>query len=155
MGGYRRPPGIDGESPFEILFRIRPRLSFKPPHYASIASKSDLIPGFAMALVKSLRASRAVPYTPTKWPNVYEVVKAVYVRSDRKKPRSKIQAPAWYGPFIVKAEDHPRYTLHIDDRRRFRPPVYTRRLRLYVERQYGPEIAMCCWSRNFWLDDTE
>ncbi len=57
---------MDGKSPFEILFGTRPRFSFEPPHYGSIASNSELIREFEVALVKSLRASRVVPYTPTK-----------------------------------------------------------------------------------------
>ena len=60
----------------------------------------------------------------SKWPNVYDVGEMVLVRRGSKKPGSKILVPAWYGPFIVKAEDHPRYTLRTDDSRRFRRPVH-------------------------------
>ena len=32
LGGYRRRPGTDGKSPFEILLGIRPRFAVEPPN---------------------------------------------------------------------------------------------------------------------------
>ena len=31
LGGYRRRPGADGKSPFEVLFGIRPRFAIEAP----------------------------------------------------------------------------------------------------------------------------
>ncbi len=67
--------------------------------------------------MKFLRASRVVPYTPNK------AGERVLVKRAKKNPSSKILSPARNGPFIVKAEDHPRYTLRTYDRRRFRLQV--------------------------------
>ncbi len=152
---YRRQLGTDGKSPFEILFGNKPRFSFEAPHYGPIAANSEIIRWIEIALVKSLRASRVVPYTTSKWPNKFDVGDTVLLRRGRRKPGSKVLSPAWYGPFIVKADNPARYTLRTDDRRRFRSTVHARRLRPYVERQYGPEISMCCWFRNLGLHDVE
>ena len=102
-----------------------------------------------------LRASRIVPCIPSKWPNKFDVGDKVIGRRSRRKPGLKIRSPACNGPFIVKAENHPKYTPRIVDRRRSRHPVQARRLRLYVERQYDPDISMCCWFRNLGFHDGE
>ncbi len=106
LGGYRRRPGTYGKHPFEILFEMKPRFSFKAPLYGPIATNGKLILKLEIALVKSLRAYRIVPYTPTKWPNKFEVGDTVLVRGGRRKPGSKIISPAWYGP----SSSRPRVT---------------------------------------------
>ena len=98
---------------------LHSRFSFATPHFGTIGTNNELIHGFEIALVKSLRASRILPYTPTKGPNNFEVGDKVLVRRGERKPGSKIISPAWYRHFIVKAEDHPRYELRTEYRRRF------------------------------------
>ncbi len=73
LGGYRRRPGTDGKSLFEILFRIKHRLSYESPNYQPIAVNGELIRGLQAALVKSLKVPRIVLYTSTVWPNKFEV----------------------------------------------------------------------------------
>ncbi len=115
LGGYRRRPGTDGKFRFEILFGIKPRFSFEVPFHGLIAANGELVRGLEIALIKSLIASRILSYILSKWPNKFEVGDKVLLRRGRRKPGSKILSPTWNEPFIVKAENHPRYKLRTDD----------------------------------------
>ena len=149
LGGYRRRPGTDGKSPFEMLFGIRPRFAVEPPQLDLVAFNTDLAREFEVAIAKSARVSRIVPRVAEKWTNKFEVGQKVIVRRGRKERGSKVESTNWFGPFIVKEENHPRYQLRTDDRRKFRRPIHARRLKPYVERDYGPNAGTICWYRNF------
>ena len=64
LGGYRRLPGTDGKSPFEVLFGIRPRFAVESPELEPIAFDANFAREFEVAIAKSLRASRIVPTAP-------------------------------------------------------------------------------------------
>ncbi len=94
LGCCRRRPGPGGKSHFEFLFGMKPRFSFEAPYYRPIAANGELIRGLEIALAKSLKASRIVPYIPSKWSNKFDVGDTVLVRRGRRKPGSKILSPA-------------------------------------------------------------
>ena len=56
-GRYRRRPGIDGKSPFEIIFSIRPRFAVESPQTYFVALNTDLLREFGITIAKSVRAS--------------------------------------------------------------------------------------------------
>ena len=145
--GYRRRPGTDGKSPFEVLLGIRPRFAVESPELEPIAFNMNVAREFEVAIAKSLSASRIVPTAPENRTNKFEVGEKVLVRRGRKETGSKIESTNWIGPFIIKEENHPRYKLRTNDRRKFRRPVHARRPRLYVERGYGPNAGTICWYR--------
>ena len=157
LGGYRRRPGTDGKSPFEILFGIRPRFAVESPDLEPIEFSTNFSREFEVAIAKSLRASRIVPTVPENWTNKFEVGEKVLERRGRKEAGSKIESTNWIGQFIIKEENRPRYKLRTNDRRNFRRPVHARTLRLYVERGYGPNAGTICWYRyvtNFSVERT-
>ncbi len=147
--GYRRHPGTDGKTPLEVLFGIKPRFSIEIPQADYVASDSNLIRDLKVALAVSLRTSRIVPNTKAAWPRTFEIGDLVLVRRGRRVPGSRITSASWYGPFIVKESEHPRYLLTTEDHRKFRRPIHIRRLRQYVQRDYGPDVGYCCWFREF------
>ena len=140
--GYRRRPVIDGKSPFSIHFGIGPRLAVEPPQLDLFAFNTDLAREFEISIAKSARASRIVSSAPEKWTNKFDVVEKILVRGGGEEAGSKIESTDWFGPFIVKEENHPRYGLRTDDRRKFRHLIHARRLGPYVERECGPSAAM-------------
>ena len=121
----------------------------EPPQFDLVAFNTDLAREFEIVIMRSARASRIVPSAPEKWTRKFEVGEKVLVRRGRKETGSKIESTNWFGPFIVKKENHPRHKLRTDDRRKFRRPVHSRRLRPYIEREYGPNAGVICWYRNY------
>ena len=61
LGGYRRRPGLDLKSPFEILFGIRPRFAVEPPQLDLDAFITDLAREYKVAIAKSAIVSLIVP----------------------------------------------------------------------------------------------
>ena len=114
---YRRRPGTDGKSPFEILFGIRPRFAVELPQLELVAFNTGFAREFEVAIAKSHRASRIVQSAPEKWTRKFEVGETVLERRGRKEAGSKIESTNWFGPFIIKEVNHPRYKLRTDDRR--------------------------------------
>ena len=90
-----------------------------------------------------------MPSTTEKRTNKFDVGEKVLVRGCRKEAGSKIESTYWFGPFIFKEENHPRYWLRTDDRRKFQRPVHARRLIPYVEREYDPSAAMFLLVQEF------
>ena len=60
LGGYRGRPGIDGKSPFEILFGIRSSFAVEPAKLELVAFNTDLAREFETAIAKSARVSLIV-----------------------------------------------------------------------------------------------
>ena len=94
LGRYRRRPGTNGKSPFEILFGIRPRFTVEPLRLEVIAFNTTFAREFDVGIAKSVGASRIGPSAPEKWSNKFEVGKKVLVRRTRKKAGSKIKSTA-------------------------------------------------------------
>ena len=80
LGGYRRRPCTYGKSPFEILLGIKLSFSFEAPYYGPVAANGELIRGTEIALVKSLKSSRIVPYIPSKYSSMFVVRNMLLVR---------------------------------------------------------------------------
>ena len=68
LGGYRKRPGNDVNTPFEVFFGIKSRFSIEPPRAGYVASDSNKIRDLALALAMSLRVPRIVPETKAAWP---------------------------------------------------------------------------------------
>ena len=92
LGGYRRRPGTDGKSPFEILFGLGPRFALEPSQFDLVAFNIDLAREFEIFIMRSARASRIVPSAPEKWTRKFEVGEKVLVRRGRKEAGSKIES---------------------------------------------------------------
>ena len=59
------------------------------------------------------------------------------MRRGTNKAGSKIESKNWFGSFIVKEENHPKYNLRLADRRKFGRSVYSSRSIGYVEVQFS------------------
>ena len=76
-----------------------------------LAFNSDLAREFEITKAISDRASRIVPSDQGNWTKKFDVGEKVLVRIGRKEAGSKIESTNWFGPFIVKDENHLRYKL--------------------------------------------
>ena len=141
--GYRRKPGTDGVTPFEILYGVKPRFSIEPSlcvpraEVLSHARPSEL----AMALIN--RAERLVPRTVHR-DRRYEIGDMVFLRRGSLPVGSKFQACMWLGPYKLISAHHPRYVLENTPGRKSRKPVHVRRLRRYkfrVRQRPGDESS--------------
>ena len=92
LGCYRRRPGIDGKSPFEIFFGVRPRFAVESPQIYLAALNTDFDREFEIAIADSVNKSRIVPSTQEKWTNKFELGAKVLVRRGRKETGSKIES---------------------------------------------------------------
>ena len=155
FGGYRRWPRKNKKSSFEILFGIRPRFAFKPTQLDLVAFSHDLAREFEFAIAKSARVSRMIPRVAEKWTSKFKVGQNVIVQRGRKERGSKIESTNWHGPFFFKEENHTRYQLRTDNRRKFRRPTHAKRLKPYIERDYGPHAGSTCWYRNYAATSSE
>ena len=144
LSGYRKRPGADGMSPFEILFGVKPRLTHEPPVEERVAWGVGMIRDVEVASVKARRAERFVPVAVAP-AAPFAVGDPVLMR------RGKLVGPKllrkdWSGPYEVEEERHPTYILRRQGKKS-RKPVHVRRLRKYVQRGYGPEYGPSCWFR--------
>ena len=114
---------FDVKSPFEVLFEIRPRFAIDPPQLEFVALNTNLATEFEVAISNSARVSRVVPRTAQEWTKKVEVGHKVIFQRCRKERGSKIESTKWFIPSIFKEENHPRYQLLTDDRRKFRRSV--------------------------------
>ena len=149
LAGYPRRSGTDGESTFEIQSGIRPRFAIGPPQLDLVAFNTDLAREFEVAVAKFARVSRIVPRATERWTKKFDLGQKLTVRRGKKERDSKIESINRFGPLTVKEKNHPRYQLRTDGCRKFRRPTHARRLKTYVERDYGLNAGTICWHRNF------
>ena len=142
LGGHRRRPSNDGKTLFEVLFGIKPRFSIETLRADYVVSDSNMLRDLEIALSMSLRASRIVSKKNAAWPRTFEISDLVDERRGKRVPGSRITSTSWYGPLIIKESDRTSYMLRTEDREKFRRPVHARRLRQYVERDYGPDLGI-------------
>ena len=147
LGGYRRRPGHDGKSPFEVMFGVKPRFAGEVTIMERLASNRSMVRSYEVASVKAARAARIVPASSPSEP-AFQIGDMVLMR------RGKVSGPKllrkmWSGPFVIKSVSHPTYTLRSATDKVTRYPVHVRRLRRYVQREYGPSDAFgLCWFRD-------
>ena len=131
--GYRRKPGADGASPFEVLFGVKPRIAIDGveavPEESIVANARPL----ELALALIMRAERLIPRIESQ-EAIFEIGDLVLLRRGNQPRGSKFEARMWLGPFEVVSVHHPRYTLKNAPGRKSRKPVHLRRLRKYYER---------------------
>ena len=144
LGGYRKRPGADGKSPFEILFGVKPRFTHEPPVDEPVAWGVGMVRDVEVASVKARRAERVVPAASAP-AAPFKVGDFVLMRRG-KAVGPKLLRKDWSGPYQVEEEGHPTYILRRQGKRS-RVPVHVRRLRKYVQRGYGPEYGSSCWFR--------
>ena len=136
LTGYRRKPGFDGNSPFEILYGIKPRTQPVPPMIDTLPHDASIIREFEMAMTIALRANRLVPMGSTKG-KPFETGDLVLLPLGKDKGGPKISAKLWSGPYEILTAKHLAYVLRNFRGRRSRQPIYARRLRLYTQREVG------------------
>ena len=148
---YRRRQGTDGAYPYEILFRIKPRFNYELPSVLVLAEDQNLSREFELALTRSVRASRVVqPQTHVAL--TFKVGERVLMRRGKLITGPKLLAHMRSGPFLIRTEEYPRYTLGTEIGMKSRKPMHACRLRRYVTWDYRPERGSVCWFRNHALE---
>ena len=140
-------PGPDGVSPFEAMFGVRPRSSHEPPEVEYVASNTALFREFEVAAMKATRASRIVAKASPPEAN-FKVEDMVLMRRGKNTKGAKLLRQDWSGPFMLKKVNHPRYILENENQRKSRKPIHVRRLRRYVQCEYGPQQGTSSWYRS-------
>ncbi len=138
LAGYRRRPGTNGLSPFEMMYEVVPRFE---EHRQQGPSMNRSQARFSE--VATILAKRADPVaTPRR------VAGASFAVGDlvllyNKNLLLGLKVPfgtaRWTGPYIVYAADHPRYALRTSDGRRTCRGVHARRITAYYSREDDEE----------------
>ncbi len=108
--GYRRRPGSDGVTTFEVLFRVKPRFGSE----SSVASQGEKIltnaRSFELAMASINLVERIVPCTLQNEVR-YQIGDMVLLRHGKQPEGSNFEARTWLGPFKVISVEHARYAL--------------------------------------------